>query len=77
MDVDINLVEVSIYMVAFLFIIISVGAITMLIHYVSRPVEVTCFYCNNTILFEDAYESKIAPDHYVCENCKNKLKEES
>ena len=77
MDIDIDLVMVSIYMVAFLLIIISVGIITMLIHYVSRPVEVTCFYCKNNVLFEDAYESKIAPDHYICENCKNKLKEES
>ena len=49
----------------------------MLVDYVNRPEEVTCFYCNNSVLFEDAYESKIAPDHYVCENCKNKLKEES
>ena len=67
---DIDLVMISMYTVTFLFVIIFAGAI-------NRPEEVTCFYCNNSILFEDAYESKIAPDHYICESCKNKLKEES
>ena len=74
---DIDLVTISVYTVTFLSIVIFVGVITMLIDYVNRPEEVTCFYCKNNVLFEDAYESKIAPDYYICENCKNKLKEES
>ena len=73
---DIDLVMVSMYTVTCLFIIIFAGAITMLVDYINRPEEVTCFYCNNNVLFENAYESKIAPDHYICKNCKNKLKEE-
>ena len=74
---DIDLVMVSMCTATFILIVIFVGAITMLVDYMNRPEEVTCFYCKDIVLFEDAYESKIAPDCYICENCKNKLKEES
>lgn len=76
MNIDVDLFMVSICTITFLFVVVFVGAITMLVDYMNRPEEVTCFYCKNNVLFEDAYESKVAIDHYICENCKNKLKEE-
>ena len=75
MNIDIDLIMVSMYMVMFLLVIIFVGGITMLVDYMNRPEEIVCFYCKNIVPFENSYESKITSDHYICENCKNKLEE--
>ena len=76
MDADFMLTA-AVYVVTFLIVIIFVGVIGMLIDYVNRPEKVTCFYCKHIVPFEDAYESKISIDGYVCEDCKNKLGDEA
>lgn len=76
MDVHFMLTA-AVYVVTFLIVIIFFGVISMLIDYVNRPEKVTCFYCKHIVSFEDAYESKISIDGYVCEGCKNRLGDEA